>query len=34
MPKVFDWNDYRFHFFAKEGDSREPMHIQPCSLLL
>lgn len=27
MPKVFDWNGYRFHFFANEGDPREPMHI-------
>jgi hypothetical protein len=25
--KVFDWNGYRFHFFANEGDPREPMHI-------
>lgn len=27
MPKVFDWNGYRFHFYANEGDPREPMHI-------
>jgi hypothetical protein len=27
MPKVFEWNGYRFHFFANEGDPREPMHI-------
>ena len=27
MPKVFEWNGYRFHFFADEGDPREPMHI-------
>lgn len=27
MPKVFDWNGYRFHFFADEGDPREPVHI-------
>ncbi len=27
MPKVFDWNGYRFHFFANEGDPREPVHI-------
>ena len=27
MPKVFSWNGYRFHFFANEGDPREPMHI-------
>ena len=27
MPKVFDWNGYRFHFFANEGNPREPMHV-------
>ena len=27
MPKVFDWNGYRFHFYAEEGDPREPVHI-------
>lgn len=27
MPKVFDWNGYRFHFFSNEGDPREPVHI-------
>lgn len=27
MPKVFEWNGYRFHFFANEGDPREPAHI-------
>ena len=27
MPKVFEWNGYRFHFFADEGDPREPVHI-------
>ena len=27
MPKVFDWNGYRFHFFANEGEPREPVHI-------
>lgn len=27
MPKVFDWNGFRFHFFSNEGDPREPMHI-------
>lgn len=26
MPVVFRWNGYR-HFFADEGDPREPMHI-------
>jgi hypothetical protein len=23
MPKVFDWNGFRFHFFASEGGTRE-----------
>ena len=27
MPKVFDWNGYRFYFYSDEGDPREPMHI-------
>lgn len=27
MPKVFDWNGCRFHFYSDEGDPREPMHI-------
>lgn len=27
MPKVFDWNGYRFHFYSNEGDPREPVHI-------
>ena len=27
MPVVFRWNGYRFHFFANEGDPREPVHI-------
>lgn len=27
MPKVFDWNGYRFHFYSDEGDPREPLHI-------
>ena len=27
MPKVFEWNGYRFHFFSNEGDPLEPMHI-------
>ena len=32
MPKVFDWNGYRFHFFANEGDPREPPRVL-CDLL-
>jgi len=27
MPKVFDWNGYRFHFYSNEDDPREPPHI-------
>ena len=27
MPKVFDWNGYRFHFFSNEGNPREAVHI-------
>ncbi|MBU1606249.1 MAG: DUF4160 domain-containing protein [Alphaproteobacteria bacterium] len=27
MPKVFDWNGYRFHFYSNEGDPREPPHV-------
>jgi len=27
VPKVFDWNGYRFHFFSNEGDPREPAHV-------
>jgi uncharacterized protein DUF4160 len=27
MPRVFDWNGYRFHFFSNEGDPREPVHV-------
>jgi hypothetical protein len=27
MPTVFRWNGIRFHFFANEGDPREPLHI-------
>lgn len=27
MPRVFDWRGYRFHFYANEGDPREPVHI-------
>ena len=27
MPKVSEWNGNRFHFFANEGNPREPVHI-------
>lgn len=27
MPVVFRHRGYRFHFYANEGDPREPMHV-------
>jgi hypothetical protein len=27
MPKVFEWQGFRFHFYSDEGDPREPIHI-------
>jgi hypothetical protein len=27
MPKVFEWNGYKFFFFSNEGIPREPSHI-------
>ena len=27
MPVVFRQDGYRFHFFANEGDPREPLHV-------
>ncbi|MBK8575412.1 MAG: DUF4160 domain-containing protein [Elusimicrobia bacterium] len=27
MPKIFEWNGYRFFFFSNEGIPREPCHI-------
>lgn len=27
MPVIFRENGFRFHFFANEGDPREPVHI-------
>jgi len=27
MPKVFEWNGYKFFFFSNEGDPREPCHV-------
>ena len=27
MPKVFEWNGYRFFFFSNEGNPMEPCHI-------
>lgn len=31
MPVVFRHEGYRFHFFANEGDPREPVHIHVSS---
>jgi hypothetical protein len=27
MPKVFEWNGYKFFFFSNEGSPLEPCHI-------
>lgn len=27
MPLVFRYKGYRFHFYANEGDPREPIHV-------
>jgi hypothetical protein len=27
MPKIFEWNGYKFFFFSNEGNPREPCHI-------
>ena len=27
MPKIFEWNGYKFFFFSNEGIPREPCHI-------
>jgi hypothetical protein len=27
VPKILEWNGYRFFFFSNEGDPREPRHI-------
>ncbi len=31
MPNVFTWNGNRFHFFANEGNPREPLHVHVSS---
>jgi hypothetical protein len=31
MPQVFTWNGFRFHFFANEGEPREPVHVHVSS---
>ena len=27
MPNVFHWSGLRFHFYANEGEPREPVHV-------
>lgn len=27
MPRIFEWNGYRFFFYSNEGDPREPPHV-------
>jgi len=27
MPKIFEWNGYKFYFFSNEGIPREPCHV-------
>jgi Domain of unknown function (DUF4160) len=27
VPKVFEQDGYRFHFYSNEGDPREPIHV-------
>jgi hypothetical protein len=27
MPKIFEWNGYRFFFFSNEGEPLEPCHV-------
>jgi hypothetical protein len=27
MPKIFEWNGYRFFFYSNEGEPREPRHV-------
>jgi len=27
VPKIFEWNGYKFLFFSNEGDPLEPCHI-------
>lgn len=27
MPKIFEWDGYKFFFFSNEGDPLEPCHI-------
>lgn len=27
MPKIFEWNGYKFFFFSNEGVPRDPCHV-------
>jgi hypothetical protein len=27
MPKIFEWNGYKFFFFSNEGNPREDCHV-------
>lgn len=27
MPKIFEWNGYKFFFFSNEGNPQEPCHV-------
>ena len=27
MPRIFEWNGYRFFFYSNEGDPTEPLHV-------
>ncbi|OAO00580.1 hypothetical protein A8B75_18170 [Sphingomonadales bacterium EhC05] len=27
MPKIFEWQGYRFYFYSNEGNPREPVHV-------
>jgi hypothetical protein len=27
LPKIFEWNGYKFFFFANEGNPRESCHV-------
>ncbi|WP_394700159.1 DUF4160 domain-containing protein [uncultured Parasphingorhabdus sp.] len=27
MPKIFEWQGYRFYFYSNEGNPPEPVHI-------
>ncbi len=27
MPKILEWNGYKFFFYSNEGEPREPCHV-------